>query len=135
MDHPFSPTLVQRHVQRAQHQFRVQMARHGPADDAQAEHIEHHGQIQEPFTGRHVGGVRHPQYVAGFGAEVPAHQIRGAPRSRALARGDLPAPPACATQTGHAHQARHALASHMHSLARELHMNARRTVGATRARV
>ena len=34
VDHPFSPTLLQRHVQRAQQQFRVQVARHGPADDA-----------------------------------------------------------------------------------------------------
>jgi hypothetical protein len=37
VDHPFSPTLLQRHVQRAQHQFRVQVARHSPADDAPAD--------------------------------------------------------------------------------------------------
>ena len=37
---------------------------HRPADNAPAEHIQHHRQIQETLAGRHVGGIGHPQQVA-----------------------------------------------------------------------
>lgn len=78
-----SATLRERHIERTQHQFRVQMIGHCPACDAAAEHIEHDGQIQESLAGRNVGGVGHPQHVRRCGAEVATHQIRGTPCSRA----------------------------------------------------
>ncbi len=95
MDHAVGVPLRQRHVQRPQHQFRVQVVGHGPADDAPAEYVEHHGQIQESLAGRDVGGIRHLQYVRRVGAEVSLHQIGRAPRPRALTRGGLPGPAAC----------------------------------------
>ena len=49
---PASATLRQRHIERTQHQFRVQMIGHRPAYNTAAEHIEHDGQIQESLAGR-----------------------------------------------------------------------------------
>ncbi|CAB3773835.1 hypothetical protein LMG29542_07462 [Paraburkholderia humisilvae] len=95
-------SLTQRHAQRTQHEFGVQMVRHRPPGDASAEYIQHHSQIQKSLTGRDTGGVRHPQHVGRVGAEVPADQVRRTPCPRTLSRGTRPAPPACPAQTRHA---------------------------------
>ena len=52
MDGAVGATLKQRHVERTQHEFGVQMIRSGPADNTATEHVEHHRQIKESFGGQ-----------------------------------------------------------------------------------
>ena len=47
--------LVHGHLQRLNHQRGAKMPRHGPTDDAPAEHVEDDGQVQEAGQGRDVG--------------------------------------------------------------------------------
>jgi hypothetical protein len=63
MNYAAGTTLRKSHIERAQHQLNVQMVGRRPTYNALAEHIEHRRQIQEPFTGRYVGGIRYPQHV------------------------------------------------------------------------
>ena len=68
-------SLSEGHVQRVEHQLGAQVIGHRPAHHAAAEHIEHHGEIDEPGRGRDVGDVGDPQPVRALGVE------RGVPNS------------------------------------------------------
>ena len=53
------------------------MPRHGPTDDAPAEHVEDDGQVQEAGQGRDVGDVGDPEPVRRVRLEAPLDPIRG----------------------------------------------------------
>ena len=76
-DHPRRPPLLDRHLERGQHQRRPQMRGHGPAHDAPTPDIEHDRQIQDPRPDRDVGDSGHPQLIRLRGRELAPHQIRG----------------------------------------------------------
>ena len=57
MDDRHRPPLVHGHLQRLDHQRGTKMPRHGPTDDAPAEHVEDDSQVQKTGQGRHVGDV------------------------------------------------------------------------------
>src|SRR5579859_636768 len=42
------PPIPDRHLQRSHHRLGAQVIRYGPPNDAAAEHVEHHYQIEEP---------------------------------------------------------------------------------------
>ena len=126
-------TLYEGHVERTQHQLRVQMIGHRPAHNAATEDIEHDGEIEKAFCGRHVGGIGHPQPVRGVGHEVPLHEIGRGPRAALPPRRVDPAPPAHAAQTRNMHQTGNTFASDMHAVLDQLRMDAGHAVRAARA--
>jgi hypothetical protein len=76
MDHGGRPALAEGHVERFEDYFRTQMGSHGPARDAAAESIEHHGQVEKARPGRNVSDIGNP-HGAGCGAnEIAVEQIR-----------------------------------------------------------
>ena len=79
MDHPFGSALGQGHVQGVCDQFASQMVGHGPADDAAAEGVYHHREIEEARMGRHIGDIGYPQPVSDWRGEVPIDQVRRLP--------------------------------------------------------
>src|SRR5215469_18235389 len=80
MNHSISAPLLERQVQRLQHQLGAQMALHRPAHDPAAENVEHHRQIEEAGPGWNIGYIRYPQTIGRGGAEVALNQIRSRPR-------------------------------------------------------
>ena len=77
MDDRDRPPLVHGHLQRLDHQRGAKMPRHGPTDDAPAEHVEDDGQVQEAGQGRDVGDVGDPEPVRRVRLEAPLDPIRG----------------------------------------------------------
>lgn len=64
------------HVERIKHDGRVQGIAHGPAHDAPAEHIEHHGEIEKARGRRHVRDVGDPELIRSGRTEVAFDEIR-----------------------------------------------------------
>ena len=60
MNDVLGPPLAYGHLERVQHQFGLQVVRHGPADDLAAPDIEHHGQIKEARRSWQIGDVCDP---------------------------------------------------------------------------
>jgi hypothetical protein len=85
MDHAGCAPLRERHVQRLEHQLGAQVSLHGPANDASAERVEDHGEIEKAGPGRDVGDVGDPQPIGRRGAEVALDQVgpRAGPGDRA----------------------------------------------------
>jgi hypothetical protein len=93
MDHAVGAPLGGRHGQGVQDERGLEVRGHRPADDAAAEGIEHHGEVQEARPRRHVGDVGHPELVGGGRGEVALHEIRGHLPVGSAARGAHPSPP------------------------------------------
>src|SRR5271163_2295493 len=66
-----------RHVERAAGQLRRDRLAHGPAHDAAAEQVQHHGQVQPAFAGRDIGHVAGPDGVRRGHGEVAREQVGG----------------------------------------------------------
>lgn len=64
------------HLKRCDHQRARHPFADGPTDDATAEQIQHHGQIQPAFACRHVGDVADPLDVWSLGAERAIQHVR-----------------------------------------------------------
>ena len=64
------------HVEGVCDQFASQVVGHGPADDATAEGVYDHREIEEARMGRHVSDVGDPQPIPDRSAEVPVDQVR-----------------------------------------------------------
>ena len=75
MDDALGPPLLQRHVQRREHELGGHLLADRPADDAPAPDVEHDGQEDEAGPGGHVGHVGHPQLVRTVGHELALDQI------------------------------------------------------------
>src|SRR4029450_584618 len=56
-------SLIQRLLQRIQHEVSLRTRRNLPPDDAPHEYIDDEGNVDEPLPGRHIGEVGHPQLV------------------------------------------------------------------------
>lgn len=63
MDDALGPTLDHRHLERVQHQVRLEVRGHGPAHDPPAVHVQDHREEQKARPGRHIGDVGHPKLV------------------------------------------------------------------------
>ena len=61
---------VQRHVQRCNYQVTGHTLPEGPTLHLAALHIHHHGQVQEPSPGGHIGHIGHPQLIDTRGREL-----------------------------------------------------------------
>src|ERR1700746_2455371 len=59
---PGSP-CHERHVQSIEHQSCGERGGHRPANDAAAEGVEHHREIEKTRPGRDIGDIRHPQPI------------------------------------------------------------------------
>ncbi len=100
MDDVLRPSLLERHLEGVEHEFGTQVVGHGPTDDAPAADVQYHRQVQEARPGRHVGNVRHPQFVRARRPEPPLDQIKGRPGSGVTHRRLRPPAPGNAVQTG-----------------------------------
>src|SRR6266536_3014282 len=86
MNDIFRPPLIVSHLERVEDKRRLEVRCHRPADDASAEGIEHHGEIEKASPRRNVGDVGHPELVGSISGELPLDQItrfgllRSAPR-------------------------------------------------------
>ena len=125
----------ERHIKGREHQIGAQMGQHRPPDDASAEGIHTHGQVEKTRSRWHVGDVGHPEFVRSLGGEVALDEIRRARRLTASYR---------CTRAFAAADTFHACCSHQtsDSLARDglaslflLGMDARCSVGAIALRV
>lgn len=84
------PPLPHRHLQRLDHQRRVQARPHCLADDATAEDINDRGQVEPALPGPDVGDIGQPEPVRPARLECPPDQIgcrRGPPASAASSSG------------------------------------------------
>ena len=112
MNHVRRPSLRGGHVERIEHDGRVQRVLHGPADDATTEHIKDDREVEKARGRRHVGDVGDPELIRRRRAEGALHEIRregrlwysptGPRRSTALRD---------TAETLHTHQARDAFAA------------------------
>jgi hypothetical protein len=113
--------LLQRHVQRREHQVGRHALTHGPAHHAPTPDINDHGQIEKPHPRRHVGHVCHPQLVRASGVETAVDQVTGWGLAFVATSGDGEASAfADAVDTGLPHETRHTLATDGHALLDEL---------------
>ncbi len=93
------------HLQGIQHQLRAEVMGHGPPDDAAAEGVEHHGEVEETRSRRHIGDVGDPEPVRCLGREHAIDEIGGGPRLPVRPRRDgAAAPVACPDEAGFPHQ-------------------------------
>jgi hypothetical protein len=121
-----------RHLQRADHQFRPQMIRHGPAHDPATEHIKNDGEVEEPLPPRrHVRDIGDPERIGGCRREQALHQIRGRLGGRIAPRRVEWAPAMTPHQADAAHEARDALVSTTGPGRHELRMHAWHAIGTT----
>jgi hypothetical protein len=122
--------LLQRHVQRREHQVGRHALTHGPAHHAPTPDINDHGQIEKPHPRRHVGHVCHPQLVRASGVESPVDQVAGRGLTLVATCGDGEASAfADAVDTGLPHEAGHTLAADAHTLLDELGPHPRHAIG------
>lgn len=56
--------IGKRHTRRRAEGLGAQVLAHRPADDPAAPDVQHHRQEEEARPGRHVGDVRHPEFIA-----------------------------------------------------------------------
>lgn len=130
VDDAFGFALLQRHVQRCEHEVCGHAFSHGPAHHAPAPDINDNRQVEEPHPGRHVGHVRHPQLVRTCGVETPVDQVMGRGLMLVTAGGDGEASAlADAVDAGLPHETSHALAADAHALLDELGTHPRHSVG------
>ena len=122
--------LLQRHVQRCEHEVCSHALAHGPTHDAAPPDVDDHGQVEEPHPGRHVGHVRYPQLVRATGMETPVDQVTGR-RLALVATGGHgePSSLADALNAGCSHETRHTLAADAHALFDELEAHPGHAVG------
>ena len=71
--------LAKGHVQGVCNQFASWMVVHGPTDDAAAECVYHHGEIEEARIARHLGDIGYLQPVPSRNGEVLIDKSRGHP--------------------------------------------------------
>src|ERR1700722_7676647 len=67
---------IDRHVQRAEHEFGAQVIRHSPADDAPAEGVEDDGDIEKSDPSRNVRDIGDPKLIRAIGNELAVDEIR-----------------------------------------------------------
>ena len=79
MDHIAGTSLLQRHVQRVEHEIGLQVRLHRPPHDTSTPDIDDHRQVQEAARRRYVGDVGDPELVAAFHTEVSLNEIRCGP--------------------------------------------------------
>ncbi|MCS3616486.1 hypothetical protein GGQ10_003066 [Salinibacter ruber] len=101
----FGISLLGGHVQCFEHQLGPQMACHRPADDSPTERVEYDRQVQIASVGRHVGDVRHPEFVGPGGREVTIDEVRSRPSPSSSNRRRRPLSAAYAAKAGFFHQA------------------------------
>ena len=88
------PTIMQRLLERVEHEARMRRARGAPADDPPSEGVDHESHIDEALPSFNIGKIRHPQGIRPFGAELAVNAIQGACRIGVADRGfDSFAPP------------------------------------------
>jgi hypothetical protein len=133
MDDAVRLPLLQRHVQRGEHEVSRHLLADRPADDAPAPDVEHNRQEDEAGPGGYVGHVGHPQLVRTVGRELALDQV-GRRALTLIAPGghDEAAPSADATDGVDPHQSRHALAADPHALIEQLGTYARHAIGRVR---
>ena len=114
---------------------RAKMPRHGPTDDAPAEHVEDDGQVQEAGQGRDVGDVGDPEPVRRVRLKRRATRCRGRaglgiPACRARA-----AAPAHPGDADGPHDPGDPLAAHRDTALGQLGVNPRSTIRPSTAAV
>ena len=121
------------HFQCAAGQRRCDRLAHGPAHDAAAEQIEHHGQVQPAFAGGDVGHVAGPDGVRRGYRKVARQQV-GRDRQRMVAVGGDDAKTALATrsQTVLPHRTLHPQLAHANALRLQLPPHARPAIRSAR---
>lgn len=69
-------TVVQRLLQRIEHEVGSHGAADPPADNAPGKQVNHEGHVEPTLPGRNVSKVRHPQLVRPIGFELPIHTVK-----------------------------------------------------------
>ena len=123
--------LVDRHLERGEHELGAQVRRHRPAHDLAAEDVEHDRQVEEARAGRDVRDVGDPELVGLGGGEVTLDQVRHPGDARVRHRGlGLLLAAGDALDAGRLHQAGDALATDPDAERAQVTEDARRSVGA-----
>lgn len=132
MNHRRRPPLLDRHVERVEHEVGGERRPRRPPDDPPAPHVEYDRQVQEasPRGDVDVGDIRDPQLIRPRGGERPRHEIRRGGRGRIAARGAVILAPRHADNAMLPHEARHPLAVHPPARFHELGVDVRRSIGA-----
>ena len=111
------PSVVQRLLQRVEHEAGVRRPRHAPADDAPGVGVDDEGDVDEARPGRDVGEVRDPQRVRPRRLELPVDVVERARRGLVADRGPAPACRGSTPCRAHCpHQPRHRAAGHLDAL-------------------
>jgi hypothetical protein len=130
VDHAIRPALLQRHVQRGEHQIGCHAFADRPTHHTPAPHVQHDGQVDEACPGRHAGQVGHPQQVRRIGLELPLGEVRcRALLVVALGGHDIAAAAADTAQPGMMHRPGDALAADGRALLGQFRTDARHAVG------
>ena len=133
VDDALGLALLQRHVQRREHQLGGHLLTDGPAHDAPAPRVEYDGQVDESSPGGHVGHVGNPELVLAVGLELAFDQVGCGLLVLVTLRGhDEGAAPADAADVGRAHEPGYALAADPHALVDQLGAHAWHAVGRVR---
>ena len=68
--------VVDRHVERIEHQFGPKVVGHRPTHHSSGEGIQNKGKVQPSLPASGIRNVRNPEAIGGFGDEVALDQIR-----------------------------------------------------------
>src|SRR5437868_1554234 len=107
-------TIPQGHLQSREHELGAEVIGHGPADNAPAEDIEHHRQVEEARPGGgcplgRVGDIGRPPLIGLLGDELPLEMVRGWGSARLAHGRDYLAPAMAALYPSSSHQPRYPL--------------------------
>lgn len=99
------PAVPHGHVEGVEDELGAQMRRHRPANDAPAERVDHHREIQPPFDRPLLRDVGDPEPIGAGRTKVALNEILGWQRAEITA-GETTSPPATvgALETGLTHQ-------------------------------
>ena len=122
------PSLLDRHGQSIENDWRGQPRAHGPTDDLPAPDVEDHSQIEKAGQGRDVRDIGYPELIRPTRRELALDQIRSRSCRWIATRGLERPAPAHAHHVRPAHQPRHPFAAPALSSRSQLGMDARRAV-------
>ena len=130
VQHPcVGPSTRLRHLERAQHQFRVQRFPHGPAHHHSGEQVKHHRQVEPALTGGQIRDIRGPLLIGRGRREVPLEHVRSHRMTVLGLGGAAKLALAAHLQPRCLHQPMDSRPTDPHSLGLEFSLHSRRTVG------
>ena len=128
MDDANRIALMNRHVERIEHELRLEIRVQSPTDNPAAEDVEHDRYEEESGKRRNVRDIRYPQLVRCIRGEVPIDEIGRRPRM-AIAKGrNERFSAAGALNTALLHEPCNALVARTDTSVTKICLNARATV-------